>query len=558
MKKTILYYSLTILSFIGMGACTDLSPVWYDKVTPETFYKTKDDIYSAMGRPFTHFNWFLGYNRWLSQEATADHFVVLTKGANFGGDWERLQHHDWDPEVGIVTESWGGVTMGVSLTLDIMQDIEVLDYERLGLTENDRASHMAQLNSLIAYFYLRGLDFFGGMAIYEKIEGEGAKARNTDQETFDHIEKLLKQAILDLPAKESGTALDGTIKKGAAAAMLMQLYFNAEAYIGKLMYNESAVLAQEIIDGKYGYYKLDPTWYGPHSFDNAKSPEVMWVSASERNKQEYNWFYAYHYHYLSREYFDVDLGAMNASSLQPSRNPTGELYKFELGKPYEKFHDKDLRKKPYKYLSGGNYEGMFIVGEHVRPDGSLITGSDEYKDKTLVFVDMVGRFSEIGRNYESTADLRSTVKDGEENSGVRLVKVPIPNTADINLRWGADLPIIRLTEVYYTLAECKWRNGDRSGAANLINEVRKRNFVNREDPDPVTEDNLDEWRFLDEWGIEFLGEGRRRTDLIRWDKYVTSEWWDHKPSNNKNLNRFPLPNTAISGNTLLKQNPGYE
>jgi hypothetical protein len=556
--KQIIIYSLTVLTFVGTWSCTDLDPVWYDKVTPETFYKTKDDIYSALGRPFTHFNWFLGYNRWLSQEVTADHFVVLTKGANFGGGWERLQHHDWDPEVGEITESWGGVTMGVSLALDIMQDIKALDYERLGLTEDDRAAHVAQLNSLIAYFYLRGLDFFGGMPLYEKIEGEGARARNTDQETFDHIEKLLKQAITDLPAKENGAALDGTIKKGAAAAMLAQLYFNAGAYTGKPMYNECAAVCQEIIDGKYGPYELDPAWYGPHSFNNDRSPEVIWVSASERNKQEYNWFYAYHYHYISREYFDVDLGAMNASGMQPSRKPTGELYAFKLGKPYEKFHDKDLRKKPYRYLSGGNYEGMFIIGEHLRPDGTPITGSDEYKDKPLVFVDMVGRFSEIGRNYESAADLRSTVKDGEENSGVRLVKTPIPNTADISLRWAADLPIIRLAEMYYTLAECKWRSGDRAGAAELINKVRARNFEGRIDPDPATAENLDEWRMIDEWGVEFLGEGRRRTDLIRWDKYVTAEWWDHQPGNDKNLNRFPLPNTAIFGNTLLKQNPGYE
>ncbi len=32
---------------------------------------------------------------------------------------------------------------------------------------------------------------------------------------------------------------------------------------------------------------------------------------------------------------------------------------------------------------------------------------------------------------------------------------------------------------------------------------------------------------IDEWGIEFLGEGRRRTDLIRWDMFVTEAWWDH-------------------------------
>ena len=95
------------------------------------------------------------------------------------------------------------------------------------------------------------------------------------------------------------------------------------------------------------------------------------------------------------------------------------------------------------------------------------------------------------------------------------------------LRWNPDCPVIRLSEIYYMLAECELRAGDRKTAAGLINQVRGRNFEGGEDPNPVTADNLDEYRMLDEWMIEFLGEGRRRTDLIRWDKFVTESWWDH-------------------------------
>jgi hypothetical protein len=62
---------------------------------------------------------------------------------------------------------------------------------------------------------------------------------------------------------------------------------------------------------------------------------------------------------------------------------------------------------------------------------------------------------------------------------------------------------------------------------------------------------------LDEWMIEFLGEARRRTDLIRWDAYVTEKWWDHEPSNNKNWERFPISEKSLASNNLLVQNPGY-
>ena len=200
---------------------------------------------------------------------------------------------------------------------------------------------------------------------------------------------------------------------------------------------------------------------------------------------------------------------------------------------------------------------MFIVGPHLTPAGAAINGGEEYKDLPLVFVDQVGRFSEVGpgKKYATVAELPSRMADGEENTGVRLVKVPIPNKADNSLRWGADNPAIRLAEIYYMLAECKMRAGDAGGAATLINEVRKRNFTGA-DPDPVTAANLDDYRMLDEWGVEFLGEGRRRTDLIRFKKFTTEIWWDHQPSE-AFRNRFPVPTRAISGNNNLQQNPGY-
>ena len=90
-----------------------------------------------------------------------------------------------------------------------------------------------------------------------------------------------------------------------------------------------------------------------------------------------------------------------------------------------------------------------------------------------------------------------------------------------------------------------------------INEVRKRNFENKADPDPVTETNIDKYRILDEWMVEFLGEQRRRTDLRRWGLYTTGSWWDHKPTNDDHYELFPIPEKSISVSNVLKQNPGY-
>lgn len=99
--------------------------------------------------------------------------------------------------------------------------------------------------------------------------------------------------------------------------------------------------------------------------------------------------------------------------------------------------------------------------------------------------------------YNSVADLPSTIATAEENSGVRVTKVsPRPTQEDKKLMYNPDVPIIRLAEVYYMLAECKMRLGDKAGAATLINTVRKRYFENGNDPDPVTAANLDKYRMF--------------------------------------------------------------
>lgn len=561
--KTYKVILLSILIALAGGTCftgcTDLDEVWYSEVTPQTFYTSKDNIYAALYRPFTHARWFIGEDRWRLQEFTADAMVITTKGPHWynGGENERYHYHRWTVNDGWVWGSWRGATMGIALALDTKQDLEQLDYTKFVLTQEDKDAHLMQLQTLIAYFYLRAFDFFGGMPIFTSNEGENIP-RSSDQETFEHIEKLLKEAIPLLVAKKAGEAEEGALKQAAAATMLAQLYFNAKPYIGKEMYSECAAICQDIINGKYGNYTLDPTWNGPHGFDNDKSPEVIWTIPSQNAKLTYNWFWSQFYHYETYKYLDLEGGADNGAHLQPSLNPKGELYAFKLGKPFSKFHDQDLRKKPYFYKGSKEYEGLFLVGVQTNPrTGVSSMGTQEYKGEIINFVDQVATFKKVGTTYGSVDELPSKMSEGEENTGIRLMKVPQPNLAEKSLRWNPDNPAIRLAEIYYMLAECKMRAGDKGGAALLINEVRKRNFEGGVDPDPVTAENLDEYRMLDEWLIEFLGEGRRRVDLIRWDKFVTESWWDHEPSDSKHLNRFPIPANAMSGSSALTQNPGY-
>lgn len=540
----------------------DLDEKFYSEVTPDTFFTSPESTYAVLCRPFTHWKWYIGADRWYLQELTTDEMVCPKRGSDWynSGEYYRLHYHTWSPDDRFVVNTYDGTTGGISRALEAKSDLQGVDYNAIGLNDAVKADHINQLNAITAYFYMRGLDYFGGMPIYYFVDDDLC-ARSTARETYAHIETLLKDAIPALSKKTTlGASEDGYIKQAAAAALLAQLYFNAVAYIGEEHFDECAEICRDIIGGVYGTYELDKTWYGPHCFDNNTSPEVIWTVPSENSKVEWNWYFKYFYHYSSYEYFGIETAGYNGFMLTPSLDPQGRYYtQWKLGNPYQKFNDKDLRKKPYRYLGSRKYEGMFLVGDQTNPNNpsQQCLGQKEYSGKVINLVDQVARFSEVGTKYNSVAELTSTMADGEENSGVRLVKAPQPNLDDKLLRWNPDCPVIRLSEIYYMLAECELRAGDKKTAAGLINQVRGRNFEGGADPNPVTADNLDEYRMLDEWMIEFLGEGRRRTDLIRWDKFVTESWWDHTPLNDKNKNLFPIPNSAISANNLIEQNPGY-
>lgn len=570
MKKFKIYNSVLIGITICLFAITSCSvePTFYSQVVPETFYTSQEAVWERFNRPFTHWRWYIANNepRWMLQELGTDEFCLPTRGSDWynGALYQKFHHHEYTEDMAFIETGWTNFAMGVALAWDALEDLEKVNFDALGFAEGTRESMLNQQKALVASFYLDGLDFFGGVPLYTTTQSE-VKGRSTDKETFDFIEKLLKEAIPNLPVKEElGGLENGSINRAAGAALLARLYFNAKSYIGEEKYSEAATICQDIIDGKYGKYKLDTDWTNIFGFDNETSPEIIWSVPSENAKLETDgmyWSYMVPYNYKNYLGGLEGSGSNNGIGLIPSLDPTGKKYSYKLGGAYAKFNDNDIRKQLYVYEGAGKYRGIFIVGELVNPTNPswTCTGSREYSGKTLVVRDQVAYFAKVGSaEYPTLESLPSTIATAEEASCVRVTKrSPRPNQSEKNRKFDPDVPVIRLAEIYYTLAECKMRAGDKDGAAELINSVRKRYFVNGNDPDPVTGSKLDKYRMLDEWQVEFLAEGRRRTDLVRWDAYVTENWWDHKATNNTDLNRFPIHYSLIGANNLLKQNPGY-
>ena len=66
---------------------------------------------------------------------------------------------------------------------------------------------------------------------------------------------------------------------------------------------------------------------------------------------------------------------------------------------------------------------------------------------------------------------------------------------------------------------------------------------------------IDETIMLEERGRELYWEGHRRTDLLRFGKFLDP--WGDKPASGSERLLFPIPASSLASNPNLVQNPGY-
>ncbi|MDR0537677.1 MAG: RagB/SusD family nutrient uptake outer membrane protein [Tannerellaceae bacterium] len=191
-----------------------------------------------------------------------------------------------------------------------------------------------------------------------------------------------------------------------------------------------------------------------------------------------------------------------------------------------------------------------------------------------------GQSTELQYPWSTKNDYRYMWQDCAENTGARYNKYKTGTQTDPN--YGNNHFILyRLTDIYFAKAEALMRKSGGSAtqaAVDLINTVKKRAFLpdywssteaeTARDRYNISTLTLDE--LLVERGREFIFEGKRRTDLIRFEKFefAIPGWWDgnagyvdgSQGSINKDKSRrlFAIPGNALQANPNLKQNPGYD
>lgn len=543
--KRIMICAATVGAAITMNACTNLDETVYDQLVTDNYYNNRMEVLSAVLRPYTHANAWATPGQdgwWRLSEYSADQLAWPVKGRHGqdGGKWIRLHYHTWIPDDGFVSQAWNLMFWGMGLCTDPIQALEGNEASEMGITEEEKNAFIAELKLFRAFHYLKIMDLWGNVPIVTEVGVPLNPATSSRADVFNFIEKEILENIDNTP--ELSRQMVGRMSKAGGYAMLVELYLNAEVWTGTPRWDECIAAADKLISGQAGGQNgpvaLDPNITDAFKPDNDLSKEVLFAIAYEfqESNTQPQWtgdFFYFNQRAITGGARDGNNGAVVIPGV------------------YDTFSDEDLRKSEW-----------LLIGSQFRfddPELPVLGRADEYEGQPVVFVDNIRKNLEAIRNGTDPELLPSNMTTGEGNSGVRFNKYKLGHLAHPHYN-STDWNVYRLTWVYFAKAEALMRKNNgtaTSEALDLVNQSKMRAFSEETWSDNAYNTaslTLDE--LLAERGREFIFEGFRRQDLIRFGVFHTASWWDHEPTDiNKTL--FPIPNNQRVINDNLDQNPGY-
>jgi len=369
----------------------------------------------------------------------------------------------------------------------------------------------------LSYYYL--MDLFGNVPFATEIKTE-APLQIKRADLFTWIESELKAIEPDM--YEAKAAPYYRLDKVANWLLLSRLYINAKVYTGTEHWNDAAIYAKKVIDSqytlatKYKYlFMADNASAIDGSTVNDAANEIIFPIAIDGVKTK-SWGSM------------IFLVNSTRTSDMPAWGTSGSW--------------------------GGN-RARFALVKKFFPDGN-VPSSD---DLTVAAADNRAMLFSVGRT--ATISDPTMFKEGISVQKYSNVRADGGATHDVEFP-DADIPFMRKAEAYLTYAEAVLRGASVIGnytAVQAVNAVRSRANASVFLASELTLDVM-----LDEWAREFYFEGRRRTDLIRFDVFTGSTYlWDWKggaasgASIPSYMNLMPIPADDLNANPNLEQNTGY-
>ena len=526
--------TLLLVPIVGaVQSCTSLTETPHDALTPETAFKTDEELLAGVAGVYANLRSVAWVGYITLQDLTTDVSIVPTRGSDWydNGRWLEIHRQTWTANSGSALDdmngAWNNLFSGIAKANLMISVVE----EAGGA---NAARTIAELRTLRAWNYFMLMDMFGGVPIVDTFEEKPEpQPRATRLQVFQFIESELIAALPDLPLSWSADGY-GRITRGAANAILASLYLNAGVFarntgVSATSYNscttvqvtgnitacQAAINAANAVINS-GQYSLAQPWSRNFAQDNHTSPENIFVIVYAPGAQAIgmNWpMRTLHYNQLATG----DGGPWNGFAT--------------LAETYAQFEATDQRR------------GMWLAGQQT----SFETGANinDRSGAPLIYTPQI-----------------PDANAANEAHGVRFNKFPpIPSAARGDGQ-GNDFPFFRLAEMYLIKAEALNEQGNQVAAAVELNTVHNARNTNPIAPASLATQQGVRDAILRERLLEFAGEGKRRTDMIRHGRFLNQ--WSTTMANGKtdrtsapHLILFPIPVTQIGSNPLLCQNPGY-
>lgn len=443
---------------------------------------------------------------WYLQEFPTDEAVIGWNDQTI----KDLHEMDWGPTEVFNRALYSRIFYQITLANAFIREATDDKLSERGITGADATKvkgYQAEARFLRALSYWHALDLYGNTTFVTENDPIGAflPPRITRADLFNYVESELKdlENLLPDPQQNEYARAD----KAAVWMVLANLYLNAQVYTGTQRYTDAVTYSSKVIAGPY---TLQSNYANLFLADNHTSNEIIFAAAFDGTKTR-TW------------------------------GGTTFLVHAPVG------GDMDVNDFGIDFGWGGLRTTKAFVQKFSDPSGST--------DKRAMF-QTAGQSLEINdisefRHGYSIRKWKNKTSTGANGSSLTWV--------------DTDFPMFRLAEAYLIFAEAVLRGGSGGGteqALIYINNIRQRAYGNT--TGNITSGQLNLNFILDERARELIWEGKRRTDLIRYDLFTTAAYlWPWKGgvkdgtavSSTRNL--YPLPSAEINTNPNLIQNPGY-
>ena len=460
---------------------------------------------------------------WSTQEVTAD----AAKCA-WGDAWVNdLNNCTWKGDVlnDAVYAVYVRTLQGITYVNEYLRQTSDANLNLRGCSAEVKAKvqqYRAEARFLRAFFYWVAMDTFGNVPFSTEDTQFGGGYNPPQQSSayvFDFIVKELEALAADGSAMPAAQSNYPRADKGSCLGLLARLYLNAKVYTGTAMFDKAKATCEKI----YGLgYALAPTHAEIFRGDNGENPdakkEILFAAAYDaENTQSYGGTT-----YLTLSTLSGDDGAVNLTGINGGWAGN---------------------RAPYTYVQK-------FFPDVQNPD--YTTGEYTYTDKRASYFYIKGRSESMEDNINTFLNGWSCIKFN--NTPHDIEPSAYASVAASKSFSDIDWPLIRLGEIHLIYAEaCMYAGGS---AQEQLEALTGR--VNATVPAQITK----EW-LMEERARELMWEGHRRTDLIRYGKWISGYNWTYKGGKFEGIdlpshfNIFPMPHIELTANLDLVQNPGY-